>query len=207
MRVRPTRGRPAGAGRQPRGLDRRPRPSDEHAPAAAVVSPPGARPRGRRVGCFPIRSASFVSVLVDGVGRPRARAADRRLLPLERRLRVHDAGHPRERRPARARPRSSSTRPRTFASTDIDPGERFFYEVRNKVWLFTRSRGLNPFEKTVYGGADRCSAGRPPSSGRATAARCCAAWPAGSPAGSPPVRGRPTSYSPSRRPTASRGHG
>ena len=25
--------------------------------------------------------------------------------------------------------------------------------MRNKVWLFTRSRGLSPLEKVVYGGA------------------------------------------------------
>jgi glycosyltransferase involved in cell wall biosynthesis len=42
---------------------------------------------------------------------------------------------------------------RTFGSTDADPGERFFYEVRNKVWLFTRSQGLSPLEKAVYGGS------------------------------------------------------
>ncbi len=40
---------------------------------------------------------------------------------------------------------------RVFGSTDADPGERFFFEVRNKVWLFTRSRGLRPAEKAVYG--------------------------------------------------------
>ena len=40
---------------------------------------------------------------------------------------------------------------KVFGSTDADPGERFFYEVRNKVWLFTRSRGLRPAEKAVYG--------------------------------------------------------
>ena len=28
---------------------------------------------------------------------------------------------------------------KVFGSTDADPGERFFYEVRNKVWMFTRS--------------------------------------------------------------------
>jgi GT2 family glycosyltransferase len=39
---------------------------------------------------------------------------------------------------------------RTFGSTDADPGDRFFYEVRNKVWLFTRSRSLSPVEKAVY---------------------------------------------------------
>jgi glycosyl transferase family 2 len=41
----------------------------------------------------------------------------------------------------------------SFGSTDADPGERFFFEVRNKVWLFTRSRGLRPAEKVVYGGS------------------------------------------------------
>jgi hypothetical protein len=40
----------------------------------------------------------------------------------------------------------------TFASTDQDPGERFRYEVRNKMWLLTRSRSLGPLEKVVYGG-------------------------------------------------------
>lgn len=40
---------------------------------------------------------------------------------------------------------------RVLGSTDADPGERFFYEVRNKVWMWRFSRGLNPFEKLVYG--------------------------------------------------------
>ncbi|MGN6575171.1 MAG: glycosyltransferase, partial [Nocardioides sp.] len=42
---------------------------------------------------------------------------------------------------------------KVFGSTDADPGERFFFEVRNKVWLFTRSHGLTPAEKAVYGGS------------------------------------------------------
>ncbi|WP_281366807.1 glycosyltransferase, partial [Nocardioides massiliensis] len=42
---------------------------------------------------------------------------------------------------------------RTFGSTDADPGDRFFYEVRNKLWMFTRSRSLAPVEKLVYGAA------------------------------------------------------
>jgi rhamnopyranosyl-N-acetylglucosaminyl-diphospho-decaprenol beta-1,3/1,4-galactofuranosyltransferase len=40
-----------------------------------------------------------------------------------------------------------------LGSTDADPGARFFYEVRNKVWLFGRSSGLSPVEKLVYGGS------------------------------------------------------
>jgi rhamnopyranosyl-N-acetylglucosaminyl-diphospho-decaprenol beta-1,3/1,4-galactofuranosyltransferase len=39
------------------------------------------------------------------------------------------------------------------ASPAFDPGARFFYEVRNKVWLFTRSRCLAPGERLLYAGA------------------------------------------------------
>jgi hypothetical protein len=42
---------------------------------------------------------------------------------------------------------------RTFGSTDADPGERFYFEVRNKLWMLTRSRSLSPVEKLLYGGA------------------------------------------------------
>lgn len=38
-----------------------------------------------------------------------------------------------------------------LGSTDLDPGERFFFEVRNKVWLMLFSRGLNFGEKLLYG--------------------------------------------------------
>lgn len=37
------------------------------------------------------------------------------------------------------------------ASTDADPGARFYYEVRNKLWMLRASRSLAPFEKLVYG--------------------------------------------------------
>ena len=43
---------------------------------------------------------------------------------------------------------------KVFGSTDADPGERFFYEVRNKVWLFTR--GARPDarrRRLLYGGS------------------------------------------------------
>jgi len=40
---------------------------------------------------------------------------------------------------------------RTFGSTDADPGERFYYEVRNKLWMFGRSRSLSAPEKALYG--------------------------------------------------------
>jgi rhamnopyranosyl-N-acetylglucosaminyl-diphospho-decaprenol beta-1,3/1,4-galactofuranosyltransferase len=40
---------------------------------------------------------------------------------------------------------------KVLGSTDADPGARFYYEVRNKLWLFFRSRSLSPWEKAVYG--------------------------------------------------------
>ncbi|MFB6609597.1 glycosyltransferase [Agromyces sp. NPDC056379] len=40
---------------------------------------------------------------------------------------------------------------KVLGSTDADPGPRFYYEVRNKLWMFRRSQSLSPFEKTVYG--------------------------------------------------------
>lgn len=42
---------------------------------------------------------------------------------------------------------------KALANTDADPGSRFFFEVRNKIWLMVFSRGLNPFEKAVYIGS------------------------------------------------------
>jgi rhamnopyranosyl-N-acetylglucosaminyl-diphospho-decaprenol beta-1,3/1,4-galactofuranosyltransferase len=41
----------------------------------------------------------------------------------------------------------------TFGSTDVDAGERFYYEVRNKTWVFTRSSGLAPVERALYAAA------------------------------------------------------
>ncbi|WP_234661220.1 glycosyltransferase [Agromyces marinus] len=42
---------------------------------------------------------------------------------------------------------------RVLGSTDADPGARFYYEVRNKLWMFRRSRSLAPWEKALYGGS------------------------------------------------------
>jgi rhamnopyranosyl-N-acetylglucosaminyl-diphospho-decaprenol beta-1,3/1,4-galactofuranosyltransferase len=36
-------------------------------------------------------------------------------------------------------------------ATDDDPGERFYFEVRNKLWMFRLSTGLTGREKLVYG--------------------------------------------------------
>ena len=39
---------------------------------------------------------------------------------------------------------------KVLGSTDADPGARFYYEVRNKVWLMRLSKGLSAWEKLVY---------------------------------------------------------
>jgi rhamnopyranosyl-N-acetylglucosaminyl-diphospho-decaprenol beta-1,3/1,4-galactofuranosyltransferase len=40
---------------------------------------------------------------------------------------------------------------KALGSTDLDPGPRFYYEVRNKLWMQLVSRSLNPGEKLLYG--------------------------------------------------------
>ena len=104
------------------------------------------------VACVPIRSASFVSVLVA------ADAARASGLPLADYFLWND-DFEYSTRLLRGRvglycPDSVVVhKTRTFGSTDVDPGERFYFEVRNKVWTFTRSRGLSLPEKLLYGGS------------------------------------------------------
>jgi GT2 family glycosyltransferase len=104
------------------------------------------------VGCVPIRSASFVSVLVD------AACARRRGLPMAGFFLWNDDFEFTTRliRGCRALYCPASVvvhKTASYGSTDADPGARFFYEVRNKLWLFGRSRGLSPAEKVLYGGS------------------------------------------------------
>jgi rhamnopyranosyl-N-acetylglucosaminyl-diphospho-decaprenol beta-1,3/1,4-galactofuranosyltransferase len=104
------------------------------------------------VGCVPIRSASFVSVLVD------AARARQRGLPMAGYFLWNDDFEYTTRliRGGRGLYCPASVvvhKTASYASTDADPGARFFYEVRNKLWLFLRSRGLSPAEKVLYGGS------------------------------------------------------
>ncbi|MDN5855704.1 MAG: glycosyltransferase, partial [Actinomycetia bacterium] len=103
------------------------------------------------VGAMPIRSASFVSILCDaGVIRERG-------LPVADYFLWNDDF---EFSTRLLRGRSGLYCPasvvvhktKAFGSTDADPGPRFYYEVRNKTWLYTRSSGLKPLEKALYGG-------------------------------------------------------
>lgn len=103
-------------------------------------------------GCIPIRSASFVSLLVDAsvVRRTGLPEPDYFLwnddFEFTARLLRRDVGL--------LCPASVVVhKTRTFGSTDVDPGDRFFYEVRNKVWTL-RSRGaFAPLERALYAGS------------------------------------------------------
>ncbi len=117
---------------------------------------PGARRRevaeARTVGAVPIRSASFVSVMCDArrIGERGVPVADYFLWndDFEYSTRLIRGGV------GLYCPLSVVVhKTRTFGAVDADPGERFFYEVRNKVWVFTRSRGLSAPEKLGYAGA------------------------------------------------------
>ncbi|WP_109774928.1 glycosyltransferase [Quadrisphaera granulorum] len=105
-----------------------------------------------RAGAVPVRSSSFVSMLVD------ASAVRRHGLPVadyflwnddfeySTRLLRHGVG-------LYVPTSVVEHRTKTFGSTDADPGERFRWEVRNKIWMFTRSGGLAWWEKLLYGGS------------------------------------------------------
>ncbi|HEX6487186.1 MAG TPA: glycosyltransferase [Nocardioidaceae bacterium] len=117
---------------------------------------PGATPTelaaAREVGSVPIRSASFVSLMCD------AEVIGERGLPIADYFLWNDDFEYSTRlirdRAGLYCPESVVVhKTKVFGSTDADPGERFFYEVRNKVWLFSRSTGLSPSEKLLYGGS------------------------------------------------------
>ncbi len=104
------------------------------------------------IGCIPVRSASFVSIMCD------ASVVRERGLPVADYFLWNDDFEYSTRlirgRVGLSVPASVVVhKTKVFGSTDADPGERFFLEVRNKVWMFTRSRSLTPREKALYGAA------------------------------------------------------
>ena len=125
-------------------------------------SPLAGRGTGRAaaaIGCTPVRSASFVSVLVDGA---RARAVG----PPVADYFLWNDDFEFTTRLLRGRsglwcPDSVVVhRTKTFGASDADPGPRFYFEVRNKLWLFTRSPGLAPAERVLYAGSTLARWGR-----------------------------------------------
>ncbi|GAA4130115.1 glycosyltransferase [Actinomadura keratinilytica] len=124
------------------------------------MNTPRAKPRAtaaeRRIaqaaGCVPIRSASFVSVLVE------AAAVRERGLPVADYFLWNDDFEfttrlLRGRRGVLCPDSVVVHKTRAFGGTETDPGDRFFYEVRNKIWLFTGSPGLSPPERVLYAGS------------------------------------------------------
>jgi rhamnopyranosyl-N-acetylglucosaminyl-diphospho-decaprenol beta-1,3/1,4-galactofuranosyltransferase len=121
-------------------------------PRAKPMASAAERADATAAGCVPIRSASFVSILVDaaisrGRGLPQA---DYFLwnddFEFTTRLLRGQAGL--------LCPASVVVhKTKTFGSTDVDPGARFFYEVRNKVWMLRTAAPLAPLERLLYTGA------------------------------------------------------
>ncbi|MDO8144128.1 glycosyltransferase [Isoptericola sp. 178] len=108
--------------------------------------------RARAAGAMPVRSMSFVSMMID--------AADvRRVgLPVTDYFIWNDDFEYATRllrdRVGLYVPGSVvEHRTKKLGATDADPGPRFYYEVRNKVWMFTRSDALSIGERVLYGGS------------------------------------------------------
>lgn len=104
------------------------------------------------VGAIPIRSASFVSIMCD------AEVIRERGLPVADYFLWNDDFEYSTRliRDGVGLACPSSVvvhKTRVFGSTDVDPGERFYFEVRNKVWVFSRSSGLSLPERGLYAAA------------------------------------------------------
>ena len=129
------------------------RPHPMNTPRRRPLATRAERQAAAAAGCVPIRSASFVSVLVE------AGACRQRGLPLADYFLWNDDFE------FTARLLRGNTgllcpasvvvhKTRTFGSTDADPGAaRFFYEVRNKIWTLRAAAALGPAERLLYGGS------------------------------------------------------
>jgi len=101
------------------------------------------------VGCAPIRTASFVSLLID--------AEPARLLKHPRAAYFlwnddfeYTARLLRD-RPGLLCPTSVVIhKTESFYNSGSDPGPRFYYDIRNMLWLLGRSRGLSPLERVFF---------------------------------------------------------
>lgn len=106
----------------------------------------------RLVGARPIRSASFVSILLD------ADAIRRHGLPVADYFLWNDDFEYTARLLRDAVGLYVPTSrvyhlTKVFGGSDADPGPRFTNEVRNKAWLFGRSDALGPVDKALYAGS------------------------------------------------------
>lgn len=110
------------------------------------------RRKAARAGAVPVRTASFVSLLID------AAAVRQDGLPVAEYFIWNDdfeySARLLRRRVGLYVPASVvEHRTKVFGGTDIDPGERFYYEVRNKAWMFRHGRAFGPIGVLLYGGS------------------------------------------------------
>ena len=112
----------------------------------------GRRRRAEAVGARTIRSGSFVALLLDGdaVRATAAPIADFFIWNDDFEFSTRLARWSDALQVPASQVVHHTARPVT---TDSDPGPRFYYDVRNKLWVFTRSTSLAPWEKVLYGGA------------------------------------------------------
>ncbi|MDR2453678.1 MAG: glycosyltransferase [Bifidobacteriaceae bacterium] len=127
--------------------DGRPHPMNSQRPR--LFASRRARGRARRAGAIAIRTASFVSVLVDG------HEAWRHQLPRADYFIWNDDLEYTARLLRRGTgilvPASVTTHhTKAFASAMDAPGDRFFYEVRNKIWAYFKSPAFGPLERWPY---------------------------------------------------------
>lgn len=121
-------------------------------PRPKPFAPRAEREAAARRGVVPVRSTSFVSMLV------RADVVREIGLPIADYFIWNDdfeysTRALRGRRGIHVPASVVVHKTRVLGSTDADPGARFYYEVRNKLWMFRRSRSLAPWEKVLYGGS------------------------------------------------------
>src|SRR5699024_11672325 len=110
-------------------------------PKAKIGSTANERSRARNAGGMEIRSISFVSAFL------RAELIRETGLPIADYFLWNDDFEYTARLLKRAKglcvPTSVVThKTKIRGSSDQDPGERFFFEVRNKLWVFRHSRAL-----------------------------------------------------------------
>lgn len=110
------------------------------------------REAAARVDGVQIRTASFVSILIE------AEEIRRHGLPIADYFIWNDdleytARISRRRNAISVSTSMASHHTKSFGNAGADPGDRFYYEVRNKVWVYTRSAALTPWEKVLYSGA------------------------------------------------------
>lgn len=103
-------------------------------------------------GGIQIRTASFVSILIE------AEAIRHHGLPIADYFIWNDdleytARISRGRKAIAVAESMASHHTKSFGDAGADPGARFYYEVRNKIWVYSRSAALTPWEKVLYSGA------------------------------------------------------